>query len=105
MIPNTPALATKEWLRKKHLKVLEWPSQSPDLNPIENLLEGVESPWPVSPKVKPKSSMERLSERGLDSVEESHGFRDAVEGQNTFTVIQIITAMLFAVFGSSCDFK
>ena len=26
-----------EWLKKKHIKVLEWPSQSPDRNPIENL--------------------------------------------------------------------
>ncbi|CAB1421337.1 unnamed protein product [Pleuronectes platessa] len=34
------------------------------------------------------SSIERLSECGLDSVEESHGVRDSVEGQNTCTVIQ-----------------
>ncbi len=35
--PKHMAKATKEWLKKKHIKVLEWTSQSPDLNPIENL--------------------------------------------------------------------
>ena len=31
------AKATLEWFKGKHLNVLEWSSQSPDLNPIENL--------------------------------------------------------------------
>ncbi len=35
--PKHMAKATKEWLKKKHIKVLEWPSQSPDLHTIENL--------------------------------------------------------------------
>ncbi|KAL0149804.1 hypothetical protein M9458_054852 [Cirrhinus mrigala] len=35
--PKHTAKATKEWLKKKHIEALEWPSQSPDLNPTENL--------------------------------------------------------------------
>ncbi|KAK3519125.1 hypothetical protein QTP70_018849, partial [Hemibagrus guttatus] len=35
--PKHLAKATKEWLKKKHIKVLELPRKSPDLNPIENL--------------------------------------------------------------------
>ncbi len=35
--PKHTAKATKEWVQKKHIKVLEWPSQSPDLHHIDNL--------------------------------------------------------------------
>ena len=35
--PTHTAKETLEWFKGKHLNVLEWPSQSPDFNPTENL--------------------------------------------------------------------
>lgn len=35
--PKHTSKSTNEWLHQKKIKGLEWPSQSPDLNPIKNL--------------------------------------------------------------------
>ena len=50
--PKHTSKVVAKWLKENTIKVLDWPSQSPDLNPVENLWaelkKRVRARWPTN---------------------------------------------------------
>lgn len=65
---NAPIHSSKtimEWFRDKNIKILDWPSKSPDLNPIENL-------WGIMARQVYKGGVQYKSAKELrDAIEEN----------------------------------
>lgn len=62
--PKHTAKSTREWLTESGLQVLEWPSQSPDINPIEHLW------WIVKHRLKQYQTVARNNDELWERVVE-----------------------------------
>ena len=59
--PKPTSKVVAKWLKDNKVKVLEWPSQSPDLNPIEKLVGRTEKVCASKEAYKPDSVTPALS--------------------------------------------
>lgn len=90
--PKHSSKIVKEWFLNEQIKVLDWPAQSPDLNPIENLWsdvkneiaqhnyknaeelwKGIQNAWYSIPKERCQRLVESMPRR-LQAVIENKGF-------------------------------
>jgi hypothetical protein len=84
----------QDWLRVNNIDVLEWPSRSPDLNPVENvwglMVEKIRS-WNMVPRNR--EELWRAIQQEWIELNEEH-VRNAVESMNRrlINVIEINSA-------------
>lgn len=55
--PKHTAKSVKEWFKQRGVNVLDWPAQSPDMNPIEHLWNHLENRLAARPQ-RPKNARE-----------------------------------------------
>ena len=85
--PKHTAKGTSDLLRRRVPKILDWPSYSPDLNPIENL-------WAIMKKRVEKQVNKIIRKEKTISVERWHGLiREEWEGISTDLCLNLVNGM------------